>query len=39
MSDPKTITEHEKQQVEVANSTGKPPVVFVHGLWRLPSNA
>jgi non-heme chloroperoxidase len=33
-----TITEHEKQQVETANATGKPPVVFVHGLWLLPSS-
>jgi len=35
---PATITEHEKQQVERANATGKPPVVFVHGLWLLPSS-
>ena len=33
-----TITEHEKQQVEQANSTGRQPVVFVHGLWLLPSS-
>ena len=38
MSDAMTITEHEKQQVEAANATGKPPVVFVHGLWLLPSS-
>jgi pimeloyl-ACP methyl ester carboxylesterase len=37
-SRPLTITEHEKQQVETANATGKPPVVFVHGLWLLPSS-
>jgi non-heme chloroperoxidase len=35
---PATITEHEKQQVERANAMGKPPVVFVHGLWLLPSS-
>jgi non-heme chloroperoxidase len=35
---PLTITEHEKQQVEKANATGKQPVVFVHGLWLLPSS-
>jgi non-heme chloroperoxidase len=35
---PKTITEHEAQQVEHANATGKQPVVFVHGLWLLPSS-
>jgi non-heme chloroperoxidase len=34
----KTITEHEAQQVERANGTGKQPVVFVHGLWLLPSS-
>src|ERR1700722_15774545 len=34
----KTITEHEGQQVEQANATGRQPVVFVHGLWLLPSS-
>src|SRR5579871_2436103 len=34
----KTITEHEMQQVERANATGCQPVVFVHGLWLLPSS-
>jgi pimeloyl-ACP methyl ester carboxylesterase len=33
-----TITEHEAQQVERANGTGRQPVVFVHGLWLLPSS-
>ena len=33
-----TITEHEAQEVAKANSTGKIPVVFVHGLWLLPSS-
>jgi non-heme chloroperoxidase len=33
-----TITEHELRQVEHANATGKQPVVFVHGLWLLPSS-
>ncbi len=33
-----TITEHEKQQAEAANATGRQPVVFVHGLWLLPSS-
>jgi non-heme chloroperoxidase len=33
-----TITEHEMQQVERANQTGKRPVVFIHGLWLLPSS-
>ena len=35
---PATITEHEAQQVERANLTGRQPVVFVHGLWLLPSS-
>jgi len=35
---PSTITEHEMQQVERANATGLQPVVFVHGLWLLPSS-
>ena len=33
-----TITEHEMEQVERANATGLQPVVFVHGLWLLPSS-
>jgi pimeloyl-ACP methyl ester carboxylesterase len=33
-----TITEHEMQQVARANATGLQPVVFVHGLWLLPSS-
>jgi non-heme chloroperoxidase len=32
------ITEHEAQQVEKANASGQTPVVFVHGLWLLPSS-
>jgi pimeloyl-ACP methyl ester carboxylesterase len=34
----KTITEHEREQVSSANATGLPPVVFIHGLWLLPSS-
>jgi non-heme chloroperoxidase len=33
-----TITEHEMHQVECANKTGLQPVVFIHGLWLLPSS-
>src|SRR3954468_5248832 len=33
-----TITEHEYEQVERANATGHQPVVFIHGLWLLPSS-
>jgi pimeloyl-ACP methyl ester carboxylesterase len=32
------ITEHEAQQVERANASGRTPVVFIHGLWLLPSS-
>ena len=30
------IAEYEYEKVKEANGTGKPPVVFVHGLWLLP---
>jgi len=33
-----TITANEMQQVEAANTANKQPVVFVHGLWLLPSS-
>jgi pimeloyl-ACP methyl ester carboxylesterase len=33
-----TIGELEARQVEWANATGLNPVVFVHGLWLLPSS-
>jgi pimeloyl-ACP methyl ester carboxylesterase len=33
-----TITEHEEQQVEQANASRRGPVVFIHGLWLLPSS-
>ena len=33
-----TITEHEQEQIERANATRLTPVVFVHGLWLLPSS-
>ena len=32
------LTDHERAQVERANATGLQPVVFVHGLWLLPSS-
>jgi non-heme chloroperoxidase len=38
MSDTATLTEHETQQIERANATGLTPVVFIHGLWLLPSS-
>lgn len=33
-----SITDHEAAQVERANATRATPVVFVHGLWLLPSS-
>ena len=33
-----TIAEHDIQQVDTANTSGRQPVVFVHGLWLLPSS-
>ena len=35
---PSSITAHEAEQVAQANATGRVPVVFVHGLWLLPSS-
>jgi non-heme chloroperoxidase len=32
------ITEHEEQQIGTANASGRPAIVFVHGLWLLPSS-
>ena len=33
-----TVTAHEADKVSAANATGKQPVVFIHGLWLLPSS-
>jgi pimeloyl-ACP methyl ester carboxylesterase len=33
-----SMTERETQQVEQANASGNTPVVFIHGLWLLPSS-
>src|ERR1700736_1601924 len=33
-----TMTEHETQQIEQANGNGGAPVVFIHGLWLLPTS-
>jgi non-heme chloroperoxidase len=32
------ITEYETEQLDRANATGKTPIVFIHGLWLLPSS-
>jgi non-heme chloroperoxidase len=31
-------SEREKREIEAANASGKTPVVFIHGLWLLPSS-
>jgi pimeloyl-ACP methyl ester carboxylesterase len=33
-----TITERETQEIDKANASGRTPVVFIHGLWLLPSS-
>jgi non-heme chloroperoxidase len=33
-----SISEREYRQVEAANASGSTPVVFIHGLWLLPSS-
>ena len=38
LPDTSTINEHEAEQVERANASALTPVVFVHGLWLLPSS-
>jgi pimeloyl-ACP methyl ester carboxylesterase len=32
------ITERETHQIDDANASGRTPVVFIHGLWLLPSS-
>src|SRR5689334_24731412 len=32
------ITEHETEQLDRANASGKRAIVFIHGLWLLPSS-
>src|SRR6266446_606023 len=32
------VTERETQQIEQANASDRTPVVFIHGLWLLPSS-
>ena len=33
-----SIDDHDGEQIERANATGLAPVVFIHGLWLLPSS-
>jgi pimeloyl-ACP methyl ester carboxylesterase len=35
---PTEITDHESKQIERANASRRTPVVFIHGLWLLPSS-
>src|SRR6202165_5501277 len=37
-TNPSVVTDWERAEVESANSSGLSPVVFVHGLWLLPSS-
>src|SRR6202166_1292479 len=37
-SEQPTISAHEAHQIQRANAAGLQPVVFVHGLWLLPSS-
>jgi pimeloyl-ACP methyl ester carboxylesterase len=32
------VSDHEEEQIRRANMSGRVPVVFVHGLWLLPSS-
>ena len=38
MNDTTIISSHDLDQVTAANASGHTPVVFVHGLWLLPSS-
>ena len=33
-----SLSEREKREIAAANTSGKTPVVFIHGLWLLPSS-
>ena len=33
-----SISERENREIEAANASGDSPVVFIHGLWLLPSS-
>jgi pimeloyl-ACP methyl ester carboxylesterase len=37
-SDMTSISERETREIEEANASGNTPVVFIHGLWLLPSS-
>ena len=33
-----SISQRESREIEAANASGTTPVVFIHGLWLLPSS-
>ena len=33
-----SISERESREIQAANASGNTPVVFIHGLWLLPSS-
>src|SRR4026207_2020860 len=33
-----SLSERESREIEAANASGNTPVVFIHGLWLLPSS-
>src|SRR6185369_2721698 len=33
-----SISDRENREIEAANASGATPVVFIHGLWLLPSS-
>src|SRR5512144_850784 len=37
-ADMPSISEREHREIEAANASGDTPIVFVHGLWVLPSS-
>ena len=37
-SDPHSISAREQGEIDAANASGTTPVVFIHGLWLLPSS-
>ena len=36
--EPASISDRERREIEAANASGQTPVVFIHGLWLLPSS-
>src|SRR5262245_14590349 len=37
-SDMGSVSQRESREIEAANASGRTPVVFIHGLWLLPSS-